>query len=309
MTKALLHALLQRPMLLLLLTSAGAAVSAAGEIGFWVGEGANRATLVIDWDEAPHAGPALAWGYRWDGAATGRQMLAAVVAADERLFAKLNGSAETARLLYGLGYDGDANGQLPIDSGQSFDPDGFALGFPNDTARPLEAADLWAEGFADEAFWHYTTRAAGEPWGTAGSGFSTRALADGDADGWVLTLLKNPEGMLRNEEELFSFFPSFPTAAPRPGPSSDFNGDGAIDAADYTLWRDALGEPAVVAGAGADADRSGLIDQEDYQLWAAAYGRGADPAHAGPAQAAPEPDAALLATLILLATSPWRRSP
>ena len=47
------------------------------DIEFWVGSGANRAALVIDWVEDTTEPPALVWGYRWDGAANGRDMLQA----------------------------------------------------------------------------------------------------------------------------------------------------------------------------------------------------------------------------------------
>src|SRR3974390_1833771 len=43
-------------------------------IQFWVGSGANQAALVIDWRDGltPES---LLWGYRWNGSATGLDML------------------------------------------------------------------------------------------------------------------------------------------------------------------------------------------------------------------------------------------
>ncbi|MGI9458292.1 MAG: DUF4465 domain-containing protein [Aeoliella sp.] len=55
----------------------------------------------------------------------------------------------------------------------------------------------------------------------------------------------------------------------RPG---DFNGDGLVDAADYSQWRDRLGQAVVVKGTGADGDFSGIIDAGDYSVWKAAFG-------------------------------------
>ena len=51
----------------------------------WCGEGENQAALVIQWndDEEPAA---LVFGYRWDGVATGADMVRAVVAANPRLY-------------------------------------------------------------------------------------------------------------------------------------------------------------------------------------------------------------------------------
>ena len=41
------------------------------DIEYWVGSGANRAALVIDWDDNSIETPALAWGFCWDGTAHG----------------------------------------------------------------------------------------------------------------------------------------------------------------------------------------------------------------------------------------------
>ena len=54
------------------------------DIQNWTGTGANQAAMVIDWHD--NKGPeSLVWGYRWDGAATGLQMLQPIDAADPRL--------------------------------------------------------------------------------------------------------------------------------------------------------------------------------------------------------------------------------
>jgi hypothetical protein len=58
----------------------------------------------------------------------------------------------------------------------------------------------------------------------------------------------------------------------------DYNGNGVADAADYTMWRNSLGQ----TGAGLAADGSGLtpgvpdgvVDQFDYDLWKANFGAG-----------------------------------
>ncbi|TWT37407.1 hypothetical protein KOR34_23570 [Posidoniimonas corsicana] len=66
----------------------------------------------------------------------------------------------------------------------------------------------------------------------------------------------------------------------------DFNDDGAVDAADYTVWRDSLGQRG--DGLPADANSSGRVDYADLDLWRENYGQ----ASAGAAAAsAPEPAA------------------
>src|ERR1700752_1966109 len=105
---------------LLLMTgslSTARAEFAFDDVEFWVGMGTNRAALVIDWYENSANPPALAWGYRWDGAAKGRDMLMAIVAADPRLFARLGGTLANPVAVYGLGYDADDHGAFGIHSG------------------------------------------------------------------------------------------------------------------------------------------------------------------------------------------------
>ncbi|HEX2474405.1 MAG TPA: hypothetical protein VHK01_06660, partial [Lacipirellulaceae bacterium] len=85
------------------------------DIQFWVGSGANRAAVAIDWHENTIEPPALVWGYRWDGIAHGNDMLTAIVAADPRFFAKLGGTRSDPNAVYGLGYDADGDGEFAID--------------------------------------------------------------------------------------------------------------------------------------------------------------------------------------------------
>jgi predicted outer membrane repeat protein len=53
----------------------------------------------------------------------------------------------------------------------------------------------------------------------------------------------------------------------------DYNQNGFVDAADFTKWRDTLGQH-VTPIAGADGDGSGIVDSADYGLWKSNFGRG-----------------------------------
>ncbi|QDT68620.1 AmiA-like protein [Planctomycetes bacterium MalM25] len=55
------------------------------------------------------------------------------------------------------------------------------------------------------------------------------------------------------------------------GVNGDFNNNGVVDAADYTVYRDTLGQ-IVTPLTGADADGSGLVDEPDLAIWRATYG-------------------------------------
>jgi hypothetical protein len=52
-------------------------------------------------------------------------------------------------------------------------------------------------------------------------------------------------------------------------PAGDYNGNGIVDAADYTIWRDTLGSMADFT---ADGNGNHVIDAGDYAVWKANFG-------------------------------------
>ena len=50
-------------------------------------------------------------------------------------------------------------------------------------------------------------------------------------------------------------------------PSGDFNGDGDVDANDYTAWRNAFGSSTILYGSGTDGNYDGVINTADYIVW------------------------------------------
>lgn len=53
----------------------------------------------------------------------------------------------------------------------------------------------------------------------------------------------------------------------------DYNQNGTVDAADYTLWRDTFGLSGLAAFSGADGDGNGVIGPGDYNVWRAHFGQ------------------------------------
>ncbi|TWT92912.1 hypothetical protein Pla108_40520 [Botrimarina colliarenosi] len=90
----------------------------------------------------------------------------------------------------------------------------------------------------------------------------------------------------------------FTAVTPIPG---DYNLDGSVDAADYTVWRDNLnGSNDVLSGNGDESGPSaGVVDQADYDYWAANYGSTGGATAIG----VPEPGSLLLAGLALVGAS------
>ena len=88
-----------------------------------------------------------------------------------------------------------------------------------------------------------------------------------------------------------------------PSLTGDYNADGTVDAADYTAWRDLLGQTGI--GLPADGDLSGTVDLADYNLWKTNFGM-TTPAILK-AATVPEPSSLLLLALGLVATVRFRK--
>ncbi|MEX2169901.1 MAG: hypothetical protein WD851_11370 [Pirellulales bacterium] len=74
--------------------------------------------------------------------------------------------------------------------------------------------------------------------------------------------------------------------------SADYNGNGVVDAADYTVWRDTLGS---TTNLDADGNGNNVIDAGDYDEWRQAFGEGAGSGASD--VAVPEPGSLLLVLL------------
>ena len=93
----------------------------------------------------------------------------------------------------------------------------------------------------------------------------------------------------------------------------DYNGDDIVDAADYTVWRETLGQMLAIndAGTGADGNGNAAIDLADFSVWKSNFGKTRDSFGAGaiadPRSAVPEPGTLLLAALALFGAPRARR--
>lgn len=76
------------------------------DVKFWVGTGSNRAALVIEWHDGTSP-DALVWGYRWDGEASGHDMIVAIAKADPKLLLLTQYTGWMGYTIDGIGY-GDA---------------------------------------------------------------------------------------------------------------------------------------------------------------------------------------------------------
>jgi hypothetical protein len=130
------------------------------QIPTWVGSGANRAGLVIDWGDSRDP---VAWGYRWDGSATAETLVRDVDAADASLVASLSEFAGFGAFVDSFGYDRNGNG--------------FSTSDPNDSFGQADLMNFW------EFFTAPTSPYDGSSmWTSSDVGMSSYTLADGN---WV----------------------------------------------------------------------------------------------------------------------------
>ena len=104
-----------------------------------------------------------------------------------------------------------------------------------------------------------------------------------------------------------------------PALPGDYNQNGVVDAADYVLWRDSLGQIGPLLAAdhtGPDGIPDGIVDQLDYDLWRANFGNiivlsSSLPRATEPLASVPEPSS--LPLLLVAAVAPFgiiaRRAP
>ncbi len=151
------------------------------DIEFWVGTGSNRAGLVIDWNEGPSP-QALAWGFRWDGEATGWDMLTAIAGQTDVYTWNEDSQDFDVDPIYG------ADPNLTVRATHfDFGPmvDGFEYE-SDDLSHPdtATAPNWWAYWVSEDGVeWHEPVDEHG-----FGLGATDRILSDGDWDGWGFEL-------------------------------------------------------------------------------------------------------------------------
>ena len=255
-----------RPLLACLLLASPVAANpnfVFDDIRFWVGSGANRAAVAIDWDDSSSNDTSLVWGYRWDGSATGEDMLLAVLGADDRLYAKLGYQGSAGLGTYGIGYDLNNDDQFAITPSTTFDSNGIAMTGPADGATSNDPQDHYAEGWYVDGFWHYGTSEnnplAGGSWTSSLVGSSNRVLADGSWDSWAYSPLFCCYGFAENPQ------------AAQPVLMADFEPDGDVDADDLATWKSGFGLTGATLQQG-DANGDQVVAGLDFLEWQTSFG-------------------------------------
>ena len=82
--------------------------------------------------------------------------------------------------------------------------------------------------------------------------------------------------------------------------TGDYNGNGVVDAPDYTVWRDSLGQMG--SGLAADGNGDNKIDAADFGVWKSNFGQSAPGAGAGSLDGAQVPEPACWLLLLVSMT-------
>jgi autotransporter-associated beta strand protein len=95
---------------------------------------------------------------------------------------------------------------------------------------------------------------------------------------------------------------------PTLGVVGDYNNDGRVDAADYTVWRDNLGNPGTTLQHRDTANGTGVVSTADYTSWKTNFGMVAGPgAGGGSLSSVPEPASWLVALVAMVMVGAYRR--
>lgn len=162
------------------------------DIKHWVGKGANQAAIVVQWNDTKTP-EAMVWGFRWDGNATGVDMINAIAKADSRFYAlTYNSGPSLGVAMGGFGYNIDGKGAVGLykdnnTSSPYYPQDGIITTntYDFDAYNSMDATDHWQSGWKTKGFWGYYSRnSANGNFSFSGVGASTRQLTNGSWDLW-----------------------------------------------------------------------------------------------------------------------------
>ncbi|TWT88334.1 Matrixin [Pseudobythopirellula maris] len=234
-----------------------------------------------------------------------------------------NGSTSTATPLGALtagatlavGLDGDG---VAVDESETdfvsianqFDDDYFAFTVAAATTLNLVATPLGAE--FDQTGQPFNTRETSDLrlafYGPGGGSPIAESVAAGSGEAESLTGISISEPgeyyarvwaedntNSSSEIDIVQFYQLAITDLSTPSPAlpGDYNGNGVVDAADFTVWRDTRDTAVANAYEGADGDGDGLIGPGDYTVWVNHFGQTLP----APGLSAPEPGAFSLLAL------------
>ena len=176
-------------LLLALLASMSSWASALCDVDFskiqrWVGEGENKAAMVIQWNDGKDDNRMLVWGYRWKAgeSKTGEDMVLDIAKADPSLTVCAS-TAGYGLYITGFGYDINQDGTvcfLDNSDNMTYPRRGRIGG-----GTPIDVEDHWQNGFSTSGYFAYGLGTVGSDYKYSGVGCSNRKLTDECVDLWT----------------------------------------------------------------------------------------------------------------------------
>ncbi len=198
---------------------------------------------------------------------------------------------------YGVGSIMDPEGGSPDYPGK--DPDTSSIGPQLTTLTNVQNVPWGTDDFMDDPDWQHAailfigTFAPGQtPAFYTGNGFVNEGA-----------IFQSVPGTAQELGTKSSFFPVTTVVRDDLGllVAGDYNEDGFVNLADYSIWRDTLGA-TVPIGTGADGMPDGVIDSLDYDVWKTNFGTTSASVTlpAGQLASVPEPQSVVAAALAVL---------
>ncbi|ASK31591.1 secretion protein [Chryseobacterium sp. T16E-39] len=161
------------------------------DIQYWVGTGSKKAAFVVQWNDGKNP-DALVWGFKWDGNATGEDMLKAIAKADHRFYSLLYQGTTFGTAIGGLGFDLNGQGTNGLyKSGNTTYPLYPLNGIVNTTAYDFDdyaaidaANDHWKSGWTTGYWSYWVKNPADAAFGYSSLGASSRVLENNSWDLW-----------------------------------------------------------------------------------------------------------------------------
>ena len=173
------------------------AVATFDDIKYWIGTGSNRAAFVVQWNDGKNT-DALVWGFRWEGTATGEDMLKAILKADCRFFALLYKGTQTGSSVGGLGFDLNGIKTIGLYKGTDYTYPLYPTnGFVNTTAydfdsyTAIDTNDHWQSGWTNGEWTYWGKNLADADFTAVSTGASGRILQNDSWDVWNYAPSKN----------------------------------------------------------------------------------------------------------------------
>lgn len=150
----------------------------------WVGEGENKAAMVIQWNDGKDDNRMLVWGYRWKAgeSKTGADMVLDIAKADPSLTVCAS-TAGYGLYITGFGYDINQDGTV------CFLDNSYNMTYPRrgriGGGTPIDDKDHWQNGFSTSGYFGYYLGSFGSDYEYSGVGCSSRKLTDKCVDLWT----------------------------------------------------------------------------------------------------------------------------